>query len=173
MQGIRRYIGDRAFYRHTLAVMLPILAQNIVSNLISSLDNMMTGPLGTAEMSGVSVVNQLLFVFNWCLFGMVSGAGIFAAQAHGRRDREERRDSDPRNQKSVTSVTKVSGGRRNGRGGNPDRTIHQLLPYALFCLSVFAAVSYFLRDFAGLADQMGWLGNLLPDFRKGVRFFLT
>ena len=92
MGGIRRYIGDLAFYRHALAVMLPILAQNIVSNLISSLDNMMTGPLGTAEMSGVSVVNQLLFVFNWCLFGMVSGAGIFAAQAHGRHDREGVRD---------------------------------------------------------------------------------
>ena len=92
MQGLSRYIGDRSFYRRTLAVMLPILAQNIISNLIASLDNLMVGSLGTAEMSGVSVVNQLLFVFNWCLFGMVSGAGLFAAQAHGRRDREGVRD---------------------------------------------------------------------------------
>ena len=92
MLTLKSLIGDRAFYKQVLAVMLPILAQNLITNLISSLDNMMTGPLGTAEMSGVSVVNQLLFVFNWCLFGMVSGAGIFAAQAYGRRDREGVRD---------------------------------------------------------------------------------
>ncbi|MBO7763140.1 MAG: MATE family efflux transporter [Clostridia bacterium] len=92
MLTLKSLIGDRAFYKRVLAVMMPILAQNLITNLISSLDNMMTGPLGTAEMSGVSVVNQLLFVFNWCLFGMVSGAGIFAAQAYGRRDREGVRD---------------------------------------------------------------------------------
>ncbi len=48
----------------------------------------MVGSLGTAEMSGVSVANQLFFVFNLALFGMVSGAGIFGAQYAGNKDIE-------------------------------------------------------------------------------------
>lgn len=80
--------GDRAFYRQVLTVMLPILAQNIITNLIGSLDNMMVGLVGQSEMAGVGVINQLLGVFQLCLFGMVSGAAIFGAQAYGRRDHD-------------------------------------------------------------------------------------
>jgi putative MATE family efflux protein len=39
-------------------------------------------------MSGVAIVNQLMFVFNLCIFGATSGAGIFTAQFHGFGDRE-------------------------------------------------------------------------------------
>ena len=39
-------------------------------------------------MTGVSVVNQLLFVYNLCIFGAVAGAGIFTAQFYGQRDDE-------------------------------------------------------------------------------------
>ena len=39
----------------------------------------MVGRIGTEEMSGVSVANQLVFVFNLCIVGTVSGAGIFGA----------------------------------------------------------------------------------------------
>ena len=37
-------------------------------------------------MSGVSIVNGLLFVFNLCVFGASSGAGIFTAQFYGSKD---------------------------------------------------------------------------------------
>lgn len=50
------------------------------------LDNIMIGRLGTPEMTGVAVVNQLMFVFNLCIFGAVSGAGIFSAQFFGKGD---------------------------------------------------------------------------------------
>lgn len=39
-------------------------------------------------MSGAAIVNQLLFVYNLCLFGGVSGAGIFTAQYAGQKDHE-------------------------------------------------------------------------------------
>ena len=39
-------------------------------------------------MSGVSIVNGLIFVFNLCVFGASSGAGIFTAQFHGSQDNE-------------------------------------------------------------------------------------
>lgn len=85
---IRKLIGDKAFYRRTLAIALPIIIQNGISNFVSLLDNIMVGQVGTLEMSGVSVVNQLLFVFNLCLFGATSGAGIFTAQFHGSDDQD-------------------------------------------------------------------------------------
>ena len=40
-------------------------------------------------MSGVSIVNQIIFVFNLCIFGASSGAGIFTAQFHGSGDVDE------------------------------------------------------------------------------------
>ena len=83
---LRRFIGDKAFYRRLIAVALPIIIQNGIVNFVSLLDNIMVGQVGTLEMSGVSIVNQLLFVFNLCIFGATSGAGIFTAQFHGSRD---------------------------------------------------------------------------------------
>lgn len=85
---IRKYIGDKAFYRRVIAVALPIIIQNGIVNFVSLLDNIMVGQVGTAQMSGVSIVNQLLFVFNLCVFGATSGAGIFTAQFHGCNDAE-------------------------------------------------------------------------------------
>ena len=83
-----RYIGDRAFYRRCLGVAIPIIIQNGITNFVSLLDNIMVGQVGTVPMSGVSIVNGLLFVFNLCVFGASSGAGIFTAQFHGSRDDE-------------------------------------------------------------------------------------
>lgn len=83
---LKRYIGDKAFYRRVFAVAIPIIIQNGITNFVSLLDNVMVGQVGTIEMSGVSIVNGLLFVFNLCVFGASSGAGIFTAQFHGSRD---------------------------------------------------------------------------------------
>lgn len=85
---LRRYIGDKAFYRRVLGVALPIIIQNGITNFVSLLDNIMVGQVGTLQMSGVSIVNQLLFVFNLCVFGAISGAGIFTAQFFGSQDHE-------------------------------------------------------------------------------------
>ena len=81
-------LGDRAFYRHVLMVVLPIIVQNTLTNVVSLLDNVMVGQVGTLPMSGVAVVGQLLFVYNLAIWGSTSGAGIFGAQFYGRGDME-------------------------------------------------------------------------------------
>ena len=83
-----KYFGDKAFYQRIFLVMLPIVIQNAITNFVSMLDNLMVGRLGTEEMSGVSIANMLIFVYNLCIFGAVSGAGIFTAQYHGKEDHE-------------------------------------------------------------------------------------
>ena len=86
--AINKFIGTRSFYKKLLAVMIPILVQNAITNFISLLDNIMVGQVGTEQMSGVSIVNQLIFVFNLCIFGTISGAGLFSAQFFGKGDHD-------------------------------------------------------------------------------------
>ena len=84
---------DWPFYKRLLMVALPIIIQNGITNFVSLLDNVMVGQVGTVQMSGVAIVNQLLFVFNLCIFGATSGAGIFTAQFHGSGSPEGVRDT--------------------------------------------------------------------------------
>lgn len=83
-----KYIGDRQFYKRVLALLIPILVQTGITNFVNMLDNLMIGRTGSSEIAGVAVGNQLLFVLNLCVFGMVSGAGILGAQYFGKKDRE-------------------------------------------------------------------------------------
>ena len=90
---MQRYIGDRNFYRRVFAILMPILIQNVITNFVSMLDNIMVGQVGTEPMSGVAIVNQLIFVFNLCALGGLSGAGILTAQFYGKGDQEGIRQS--------------------------------------------------------------------------------
>lgn len=82
-----RFIGDKAFYRRVFAIALPIILQNLVTNFVSLLDNVMVGQLSTAQISAVTIANNnLIFIFNLCLWGGAAGAGIFTTQYHGSGD---------------------------------------------------------------------------------------
>ena len=84
----KKYIGNREFYTMVLAVAVPIMIQNGFSNFVSMLDNIMVGRLGTEQMSGVAIANQLIFIYNLCIWGGLSGAGIFTSQFYGKNDSE-------------------------------------------------------------------------------------
>lgn len=78
------FFGDRDFYKKILTIAIPIMLQNGITNFVGFLDNIMIGQLGTDQMSGVSIVNQIFFVFALFIFGAVSGAGLFTAQFYGQ-----------------------------------------------------------------------------------------
>ena len=82
------FIGNKAFYKKVMMLVLPIMLQNGITNLVSMVDNIMVGAIGTEQMSAVAIVNQLLFVFNLAVFGIVSGIGIFTAQYYGKGDND-------------------------------------------------------------------------------------
>lgn len=90
---MKKFIGDKKFYLMVLAVAVPIMVQNGITNFVAMLDNIMIGRVGTEEMSGVAVANQLFFVFNVTIFGLLSGAGIFGAQFFGSKNVEGLRDT--------------------------------------------------------------------------------
>ena len=85
---MKKLIGSKGFYKMVLAICIPIVIQNGFTNLASLLDNIMIGQLGTLSMSGVSITNQLLQVFNVTIFGAMSGPGIFMAQFYGKKNKE-------------------------------------------------------------------------------------
>ncbi len=85
---MKKLIGTKDFYKKVLFIAIPIMIQNGITNFVSMLDNIMVGQIGTDQMSGVAIVNQLMFVFNICIFGGISGAGIFTAQFYGKGDQE-------------------------------------------------------------------------------------
>ena len=85
---MKKLIGSKRFYKMVLAICIPIVIQNGFTNLASLLDNIMIGQLGTLSMSGVSITNQLLQVFNVTIFGAMSGPGIFMAQFYGKKNKE-------------------------------------------------------------------------------------
>ena len=81
------------FLKKSLKITLPIMAQNGITNFVSFLDNIMIGRVGTNEMTGVAICNQLFFIFYLCVFGAISGAGIFTAQYFGQKNVKGVRDT--------------------------------------------------------------------------------
>lgn len=83
-----KLIGNKAFYKMVLMLVIPIVIQQGITNFVSLIDNIMVGRLGTEAIAGVAIGNQLMFVFNISIFGGISGASILGAQYFGRGDME-------------------------------------------------------------------------------------
>ena len=88
MRFRKKFIGTRAFYASVLALLVPMIVQQGITQFVNLLDNVMVGRLGTAPMSGVAIVNQIVFIFNLTIFGGLSGASIFGAQFYGKGDHQ-------------------------------------------------------------------------------------
>ena len=88
MRVLKKFIGSRAFYASVVALILPMMVQQGITQFVNLLDNVMVGRLGTQPMSGVAIVNQIVFIFNLTIFGGLSGASIFGAQFFGKGDME-------------------------------------------------------------------------------------
>ena len=83
-----KFIGSKAFYKMVLVLVIPMVIQQGITSFVNLLDNIMVGRLGAEAMSGVAIVNQLMFVFNITIFGSISGASILGAQFSGRGDED-------------------------------------------------------------------------------------
>jgi putative MATE family efflux protein len=77
---------DRQFYKSALRLAIPIAVQNLVLSSLNLVDNIMIGRLGDSSIAGVGIANQLFFLLNLFLFGVVSGSAIFTAQYWGKKD---------------------------------------------------------------------------------------
>ena len=84
---LKRYIGDKAFYRRVMTIVIPIIIQNGITNFVSLLDNIMVGRLGTESMSGVAALDFASALWCWLIYHLTVsfkwigaiGAGALAA----------------------------------------------------------------------------------------------
>lgn len=88
MKLIEDLKSAKPYYKRMVLIAIPIMIQNGITNFVNMLDNIMVGRVGTLQMTGVSIINQLMFVYGLCIFGAMSGAGIFTAQFYGKKDKD-------------------------------------------------------------------------------------
>lgn len=79
---------DREIFKRALVLAVPMMIQNGITNAVGLVDNIMVGSLGTEAITAVSIVGQLIFVFNLGIFGGLSGPGIYGAQYYGQKNTE-------------------------------------------------------------------------------------
>ena len=79
---------DREIFKRALLLAVPMMIQNGITNAVGLIDNIMVGSLGTEAITAVSIVGQLIFVFNLAIFGGLSGPGIYGAQYYGQKNTE-------------------------------------------------------------------------------------
>lgn len=86
---MRKYIGNKAFYKATIAIALPIMAQQFVASFVNLIDNIMIGSVGSIALTSVTVANRIYLIFNSTLFGICGAAGIFIAQYYGANEKKK------------------------------------------------------------------------------------
>ena len=62
-------IKERQFYLHLIAMMIPLVIQEIINFCVQMLDTVMVGSLGDAAVSAVTLAGQPYFIFNVFAFG--------------------------------------------------------------------------------------------------------
>ena len=87
MEKAARFVfRDRAFFRKTLVLMLPVILQQLITIGINFLDNLMIGSFGEVSIAAASFGNQAYSLFQFICMGLGSGAVVMSSQFWGRQE---------------------------------------------------------------------------------------
>ncbi len=76
-------LGNKSFWRVTLALAIPIALQNMLTASFSLIDILMVSQLGDIQLSATGMAGQWTWLYNMVLFGISSGAAVFVSQYWG------------------------------------------------------------------------------------------
>ncbi len=85
--------GPGRFYAEALALVVPVMAQALVTSMVSLVDNFMVAGLGDAKMAAVNVANQINFVYFVVLNTVAMAGGIYLSQHRGAGNEEGMRQA--------------------------------------------------------------------------------
>ncbi len=71
-----------------LAIIIPLLLEQVFTTLVGLVDTLMVSYVGEAAVSGVSLINQLAFLFIFVLSALAGGGGIVISQYLGKKDKK-------------------------------------------------------------------------------------
>lgn len=86
--AMKRFWGSFDFYKRAIYIALPVMAQALIQNLVSLVDNFMVSGLGDVKMSGVNIAGQILFLFMIFLNTFCMAGGIFLTQFFGAKQKD-------------------------------------------------------------------------------------
>ena len=76
----------KTFYANLIALAIPIILQNLITNSLGLLDTFMVGMLGETPMAAVTLANIPIFVIQLMVFGFQSGGSVLISQHWGKKD---------------------------------------------------------------------------------------
>lgn len=82
---MKKYFGDKAFYKMALALIIPVIIQQLILSIAGYFDNFMVNGYNSLAYAGVSIANRFMFIINFFWIGIASGISIFVAQYYGAK----------------------------------------------------------------------------------------
>ena len=83
---MKLFVKDKTFYRMLASIALPIAAQQLITVGVNMADNIMLGQLGEAPMSGATLANNFISIFQICCMGLGMGASVLTSRFWGMKD---------------------------------------------------------------------------------------
>ena len=83
---LKLFRREPGFYGRLLALALPILFQNLITNSLGLVDTFMVGTMGQGPLAGVTLANIPVFVVQLMMFGIQSGSSVLISQYRGKGD---------------------------------------------------------------------------------------
>ena len=81
------FVRDKKFYTTLVAFALPIALQQLITVGVNMADNIMLGQLGEAPMSGATLANNFITIFQIMCMGLGMGASVLVSRFFGMRDK--------------------------------------------------------------------------------------
>lgn len=79
-------VRDKAFYKKLLMIAWPIILQNMITIGVNMMDTIMLGTYGEAQLSGSSLANDFINIFQIFCMGMGCGAAVLTAIYWGQKE---------------------------------------------------------------------------------------
>ena len=83
---MRIFVRDKEFYRLAAGIAIPVAAQSLITIGVNMADNIMLGPLGETSMSGATLANNFINIFQICCMGLGMGASVLTSRFWGMKD---------------------------------------------------------------------------------------
>ncbi|MCF0114177.1 MAG: MATE family efflux transporter [Erysipelotrichaceae bacterium] len=82
------FVKDKSFYILLFTLAFPVVCQNMITIGVNIMDTIMLGSYGEIQLSGSSLANDFINLFQILCMGVGCGAGVLTAQYYGRQEYE-------------------------------------------------------------------------------------
>lgn len=80
------FVKDKGFYKTVWLLALPVVLQNMITIGVNMLDTMMLGAYGEIQLSGASLANEFISLYQILCLGIGGGAAVLTSQYWGAGD---------------------------------------------------------------------------------------